>query len=377
MLALEGPPSQSLATYRSNRTLPWLVAAIMTEEGSDKAATEELVAAAAKIPVNSPGYLTVNLHRVRLLRTLGSKPEARTIARAVLARTDLSPSTRNLFRAQLVSDAETFDEFLENSASALAGTSTDNWEDREQRNTIRPSVEGAWIFNHELPLGRLVSAAQSDRLAKEVRRELAPAVWTRAILLDNLSAAETVAPQVATVAPELKKLMAAFTMATTRDEKLHAAWFALIKAPGLSPFMNGLDPRSGFGTNDLLELDHLRANWWCNLKNEEYAPRVMLRGTVQGKPDFVSRPESDDAVAEWKKVTAIDDAPIYLAKNILAWAKQTPDDPRIPEALHRVVQATRYSCSSEEITKYSKAAFELLHRKYPQSEWTKKTKYYF
>jgi len=373
MWALGGPPSQSLATYRSNRTLPWLIAALMTADGSDKTATDELLADAAKVPTNSPGYLTVNLHRVRLLRARGAKAEARTIARAVLARTDLSPSTRNLFRAQLASDAETFDEFLENSASALAGTATDNWEDMERRNAIRPSVEGAWIFNHELPLGRLMGAAQSERLAKEVRRELAPAVWTRAILLDNLGAAEVVAPHVTNVAPELEKLMAAFTMAATRDEKLHAAWFALVKAPGLSPYVNDLDPRGAFGTKDLLELDHLRANWWCNLHNEH----AMPTGAVQGKPDFVSLPESQDAAAEWSKITAVEDAPIYLAKNILAWAKQTPDDPRIPEALHRVVQATRYSCSNEEITQYSKAAFQLLHQKYPKSEWTTKTKYYF
>jgi hypothetical protein len=85
-----------------------------------------------------------------------------------------------------------------------------------------------------------------------------------------------------------------------------------------------------------------------------------------------------EAAAAWKKVTAIDDAPIYLANNILAWAKQAPDDPRIPEALHGTVRASRYTCYFDpKITKYSKAAFELLHRKYPNSEWTKKTKYYF
>jgi hypothetical protein len=372
---------RTITTYRSKRTLPWLVAALMNVGGSEKEGVDEILSDASKVPASSPAYLTVNLHRVRLLRARNAKADARTIARAVLARTDLSPSTRNLFRAQLASDAETLDEFLENAGGGLAGSHTDEWEDVERRKTVRPLVESAWIFNHELPLEKLVLAANSDRLAKEVRHELAPAVWTRAILLDKLDAADAVAPQVAKVAPELEKLMAAYTAATTREEKLRAAWFAIVKAPGLSPYVNGVDPRGPFGAKDLLEMDHYHDNWWCKPKGElepGYVPPVLDRGAVQGRPDFVSQADSEAAAAEWQKVTAVDDAPIYLANKILAWAKQTPDDPRIPEALHRVVRATRYSCfNNEKISAYSKAAFQLLHQKYPNSEWAKRTKYYF
>jgi hypothetical protein len=58
----------------------------------------------------------------------------------------------------------------------------------------------------------------------------------------------------------------------------------------------------------------------------------------------------------------------------------------LPEAL--TVRATHYGAGEwgvndagkrlmAEKTAVSKAAFELLHSRYPQSEWAKKTKYYY
>jgi hypothetical protein len=370
--------NRTIAEYRAKHTLPWLVAALMNVTGTEDG-IEEILAEAAKVSEGSPGYMTVNLHRVRLLRARGAKAEARKIARAILAQTDLSPSTRNLFRGQLASDAETFDEFLKNADGALAGSHTEEDEDFERRNTVRPLVESAWIFNHELPLEKLASAANSDLIGKEVRQELAPAVWTRAVLLGQLNSADTVAPQVAKVAPELKELMEQYLAASGKGDKERAAWFAILKAPGLNPYVRSLDSRGTFEPAGVLQIENFRDNWWCKPVQEypDIVPPVLMRGAVQGKPDFISQADAETAAAEWKKLVALDDAPIYLANNILAWAKQTPEDPRIPEALHRLVRVTRYSCSDKKITKYSKAAYLLLHEKYPKSEWTKKTKYYF
>jgi hypothetical protein len=49
----------------------------------------------------------------------------------------------------------------------------------------------------------------------------------------------------------------------------------------------------------------------------------------------------------------------------------------VPEALHRVVVATRYGCNDGETGMYSKQAFTMLHSKYPKSEWTAQTPYWF
>jgi hypothetical protein len=62
---------------------------------------------------------------------------------------------------------------------------------------------------------------------------------------------------------------------------------------------------------------------------------------------------------------------------VIEWSKQNPRDPRVPEALHLAVRATRYGQADPETTNYSRAAYTLLHRRYPGSPWAKKTPYWF
>jgi hypothetical protein len=49
----------------------------------------------------------------------------------------------------------------------------------------------------------------------------------------------------------------------------------------------------------------------------------------------------------------------------------------VPEALHIAVTSTRYGCTDKDTGRWSKAAFQLLHKRYPKSEWAKKTPYWF
>jgi hypothetical protein len=68
----------------------------------------------------------------------------------------------------------------------------------------------------------------------------------------------------------------------------------------------------------------------------------------------------------------------YLCAAAIAWAKAHPEDPRVPESLHLAVRATRYGAGTDkESSRYSKEAFDLLHKKYPDSPWTKQTKYWY
>jgi hypothetical protein len=60
---------------------------------------------------------------------------------------------------------------------------------------------------------------------------------------------------------------------------------------------------------------------------------------------------------------------------VLAWAKAHPDDPRLAEALHRVVRATRSGCTTEGSGDVSREAFTRLHKLFPRSEWAKRTPY--
>jgi hypothetical protein len=70
---------------------------------------------------------------------------------------------------------------------------------------------------------------------------------------------------------------------------------------------------------------------------------------------------------------------------VIDYAKSNPADPDVPEALALTVRGTRYACTewgtnadnAAENSAVSKAAFRLLHTKYPQSPWTAKTPYYY
>ena len=113
-------------------------------------------------------------------------------------------------------------------------------------------------------------------------------------------------------------------------------------------------------------------------------PRIPLHAGFEeclSKPEarFLSDAERSAANGEAEAFAKLPPGPYFLAEKALQWAGSHPDDPRVPEALHRVVEAVRYGCGSDPTrdSSYSKRAFTLLHKRYPNSEWTKKTKYWF
>ena len=60
-------------------------------------------------------------------------------------------------------------------------------------------------------------------------------------------------------------------------------------------------------------------------------------------------------------------------EEMLAFANTHPADPRIPEALHWIVHASHFGASHNQS---GRRAFELLHHRYPNSVWAKRTTAY-
>jgi hypothetical protein len=136
----------------------------------------------------------------------------------------------------------------------------------------------------------------------------------------------------------------------------------MLALPGLRPIV---DP--GFGRSGrLAERSEYRDNGWCapNVAAAVPAPALLL----------ASVKTAHDEVAQ---LAALGPAPNALGKIVLDFAAARPADPRVPEALHQVVRATRFGCTDAETSKWSKAAFRALHAKYPASEWTKKTPFHY
>ena len=94
-------------------------------------------------------------------------------------------------------------------------------------------------------------------------------------------------------------------------------------------------------------------------------------------PQFLTDNQLLQAEKEVAKLETIGNAPNVLGQVVLDWARAHAADQRVPKALYLVVKATRYGCTNDETVSYSKAAFDLLHRRYPNNEWAHKTRYYF
>ena len=154
--------------------------------------------------------------------------------------------------------------------------------------------------------------------------------------------------------------------------------------PGLRPFVESAYPR----TTKFNKIDSYRDNWWCDdvggipddlnfsKQNADNLPIVAgLDARFEAtSPVFLSPEQKARAVEEWKQLLSIGVAANYLPSEVLAWARKHPEDPRVPEALHFAWRADRYGCVASGGSNLSHDIFKLLHRRYPTSEWTKKTR---
>jgi hypothetical protein len=216
---------------------------------------------------------------------------------------------------------------------------------------------------------------------------LALAAWVRAVLLEKDTVGGELATLLGQLIPEIEPSLTGYRAAEGAAERRFAAIWLILKHPGARPYVD-----QGLGrTTPLARIDDFRDNWWCSLAldtelsapnyHKRYAahtggPEAREQIAEQRTPSFVSKPEREAARQERRQLFSIGSAPNHMAQMVLEWAKQNPD-PRVPEALHLAVKSTRYGCADKETGGYSKAAFQLLHQRYPESPWAKKTPYWY
>jgi hypothetical protein len=397
--AFQTPDAFAAATrWREKQTLPWLLAALSRASG-DQAGVSGLIAAGEKVGRDSPGYATAAFHTIRLLLESKQTGEARNRLDKLLT-TDsasLPESSLNLFRAERMKIAANWDEFLKFSVRIPAGTFTSfqqyengdiEGEDASLPEGVKPhqpafDVDSARIVNEQTPLDLLLDAAQRDVLPTPMRREVATSVWVRSILFGDENTAKAVTPLLQDLAPELKQPLQAYVEAKDPNSRRFAAVFLMLNFPGLRPYAQtgfGRLPPSG-------KIDDFRDNWWCPFRASHDMPdyyRVastlpeqlrLLYPDAAPKAQFLSADQQAQGQAEWKRLTEAPPAPEFLAGQTVEWVRNNPSDPRAPEALHLVVRAVRYGCGATKGS--SKEAFQLLHEKYPNSEWARKTKYWY
>jgi hypothetical protein len=286
--------------------------------------------------------------------------------------------------------AQNLEEFLQSAQRKPAGFS-DNSDDREipddekdmesitKGSQLFFDLDSTNIFNKAMPVAVMKNAALSSTLAVNLRRNVTQATFMRAALLDDRESAMSVLKLLGETYPETKGFLASYQSAATPEARRFAAAFLSLKFPGLRPYVT-----AGIGrTTEVNEIDSYRDNYWC-----AEPPTSMASAADQGEgedkpkaapitpPEFL-KPSQALALRQAAALEALGTGPNYLCRIAIEWAEKNPTDTRAPEALHLAVRSTRYGCTDKETGRWSKGAYDLLHRRYPNTTWAKNTKYWF
>ena len=383
----------ALARWQTTHSMPWLIASLSLIDGKH-AKAGELTTEALKVKATSRAFASARFHAIRLLMEMNKTAEARPLLDQTLTadRAQFDESALNLLIGKRMLLATSLSEFLRDATRIPATVSydddgreipaEDSWigePNKDKRGKPFFDVDASHALNEQLPLSVLKEAVKSNVLPVGPRRDLAQAAWLRAALLGDTKTADELAPILAKLVPEAAELLNKYVSTTDAGEKKFAAIYAWLKTPGFEPIVD-----AGLGREmPLHQQDSYRDNWWCNaafvpVTDEENREAVQFTATTDAAaPRFLSAAEVAQGQQESGQLHALGAAPNYIAREVIQWANSHPTDPRVPEALHLAVRTTRYGCTDKDSARWSKAAFDVLHRKYPNSTWAKKTPYWF
>lgn len=384
----------SVSKWQQTKSLPWLIAALAASDPHAQALTPLLTAANA-VPSSSAGYLTVRHYALHMMIAAGQADAARKELDALLKsnESELPLGSRNLLNEQRLSLTTSLEDLLQHAPETPVPSEVDfnTGEDVPAESPAKPAPPlfnryAAEVFVKRLPLNVLIQAAESETLPKHLRREVARTAWVRSMLIGDLKSADQLQTVLQQLDSPLWHAMEPFRSAPSPAEKQFVGLFIILNNPGMKPSVHESFLRSA----TLGELDEYRDNWWCTdmgvganwgQSYEPYNKDINLK-FVDRDPDFPSpqwltASQIETAKREWAKLSQVGTAPNYLVQQVIAYAKQHGEDPRVPQALHLAVRSTRFGCTNVETSKLSKAAFDFLHEHYPDNEWTAKTKYYY
>jgi hypothetical protein len=404
-----------LRRWHDTHTLPWLVATLMFLEPDD-ADTAEAIAAAQAIDAGSPAYYTLAWNRLRLIIGQGKVGQGKfdqakaDAARAdldrIIATADLPEGVGNLMRylrLKLARDTVEFASFALRRAEfvmylydprtnlgatplPLPTTKLDSYaasvlgwrSELTDKETLYIDTDAAYAMSSFMPLPMMAQVVSAPKLPAYVMRDLALSVWTRAVLLDNATIAKAMAGVVAPFFPQFADDWKSYRNATDAGTRKIDAALLLLKLPAARPY-----PDSGLGyafKRDRIGLYGSR--WWAGEENSSAYTDASGEPQVCDcalplplvAPQFITDADKAAAKADTERLMKLPGAPAWLGAIVIPWAKSHLSDPRVPEALHNVVRATQYGDMD---TDTSKAAYELLHGKFPRNPWTAKTPYWF
>lgn len=382
----------AIQKWQASASLPWLVASLTKITASHPQAAQ-LIAAASNVEPSLAAYPSVSFHTARLAIQGGSLDKAKAVLDYLLTnrRNQFNASSLNLVLGQRMLLAPDVNEFLKYAQRAPAGLSWDDDgrelpadessesadEERSIKGKILLDVDSSELFNRKFPLSVWRQAAESKTLPAHLRIDVAQAAFLRAVILGDFKTADALAPTLKALLPEVTSYLAKYLAATQPDAKKFSALYLWLNFPGFEPVVD-----AGIGRHSMAfkDQDSYRDNWWCTAAfppDKEPSSDSVAAAAKEVMPAFLSSAQRSAGEKDSATLNAIGAAPNYLAREVIQWATRSPADSRVPEALHLAVKSTRYGCTDKQTGRWSKAAFDLLHRRYPKSEWAAKTPYWF
>jgi hypothetical protein len=375
--------------WRETRAEPWLVAALWTTSAND-AAVPALLDAAAQVPRSSPAFSTAAVLGVRLLVQRNDFAGARTALASLpdAPGAGFDAEAVNVLRAARFTVATTLEELLAASPRLIVAAVGENPPDPAAR-FDKPAWDDdvAAVFNSRMPLEQLVAAAESTRLPTRLRHRVAQAAFTRGLLLQRPLAAVRAAKVMAaleTAARDaaLRADLRRYIAATDETARARLGVLTLLRTPGLSINVGGRDDDQSYPRDmPFRSFGHgFPRNWWCGVEDGpgDGAATLLVSGGVPF-PTFITEAERRDTATEVDALQAAGIPRAYLASAAIEWAGQRRTDADAAEALALAIEGWRWSPCAYDAPKSDlpRRAFALLHRQFPDSEWAKKTKYWY
>jgi hypothetical protein len=276
------------------------------------------------------------------------------------------------------------------------------------------------------PADRLVQLARLPGLATSWRRPILGAAWIRYYMLGRDADFRDLFPDIRAAFPETVADLDEIDHAWTPWTRRRLITRMLLRLPGLSPRvlwvrgdfirarMFGAAPSGMFGIDSYNPND---GNWWCpvnpararldafaalfsDLARDWYLDLSNF-STLEARVPLPDGAPTDDALsaswlawypltkdanyAELDRLAKAGSGPFRLTSDAVGWAANSNVltrwlgfDRYLPETLALAVRSTRYGCRmAEPLGPTSRSAWEALHKLFPQSEWARRTRWWF
>jgi hypothetical protein len=221
--------------------------------------------------------------------------------------------------------------------------------------------DAATIFDLDMPITLWRKAVSTRSLPSNLRSRLAQAGFVRSLILGD--SPNSFAVELAKLKPAYASELASISKLTGAEQRFTAI-FWILHHPELTPEVNaGLYRQTPDG-----HIDDFRENWWCPHSAVTPEPNDAL---------FLTPAERKQGLDEVAKLQKAEDAPQYLASEVVLWAGSHPTDQRNAEALALAVKTSRYTCGGAASHTSVESAFQMLHQRYPKSKWANQTPYWY